>query len=71
MGSSSNQLRIVHQRLGDADALQHALGVLAQVRVGRGHEAYVVQKRSTRCQRGAAYRPKSREQKPRNSRPER
>ncbi len=36
MGSSSkHQLGVVDQRLGDADALQHALGVLAKVRAGR------------------------------------
>ena len=31
-----HELGIVDQRLGDADALQHALGVLAQVHVGGG-----------------------------------
>ena len=36
-----HELGVVDQRLGDADALQHALGVLAQVRVGGRLEADV------------------------------
>ncbi len=39
-----HQLRVVDERLGDADALQHALGVLAQVRVRRRLEADVAEK---------------------------
>ncbi len=36
-----HELGVVDERLGDADALQHALGVLAQVRVGGALQADV------------------------------
>ena len=38
-----HELRVVDERLGDADPLQHAFGVLAEMRVGRGEQADVAQ----------------------------
>ena len=67
-----HELRVVDERLGDADALQHALGVLAQVRVGGAlADPRRASSVSTRSPPRSASRPNRRAQKPRNSRPER